>query len=144
MANVIEQLNQLVADSNVMFTKLHNYHWNVKGLQFYALHEQTEKAYNYFAELYDELAERVLQLGGKPIVTLKEVLEKTKISEETGHDFSAEYVIKSMLKDYQHFLAAFRTLSETASANDPTTTAYADEQVARFEKEIWMLQSNLD
>ncbi|MFW7381615.1 MAG: Dps family protein [Oligoflexus sp.] len=142
MANVIDQLNQLVADANVMFTKLHNYHWNVKGLQFYALHEQTEQAYNYFAELYDGLAERVLQLGGKPIVTLKEILQRTKISEENGQEFSAEYVIKTLLKDYQYFLGAFRELSGSAD-NDPTTTAYADEQVAKLEKEVWMLQSNL-
>jgi len=142
MTNVTEQLNQLVADANVMFTKIHNYHWNVKGFQFYALHAQTEEAYNYFATVYDDLAERILQLGGSPVVTLKDILQRTKIEEEAGTKFTAEYVVKALLKDYNYFLSAFRELSSTAGS-DPTTTAYCDGQVAKLEKEVWMLQSML-
>lgn len=140
--SINEQLSQLMADANVMFTKLHNYHWNVKGLQFYALHNKTEEAYTYFAEVYDDVAERMLQLGAKPIVTLKDILDKAKIEEESQTDFTPEYVIKAMIHDYKYFHKAFQALSES-SDKDPTTAAYADDQVAFFEKEIWMLEANL-
>lgn len=142
MANVTDKLLQLMADSHVMFTKLHNYHWNVRGLQFYTLHAKTEEAYAFFATAYDDLAERILQLGGTPLVTLKDIIARTSIKEETKTRFDAEYVVKSILEDYQYFLNEFRALSEAAEG-DPTTQAYADDKVAHFEKEVWMLQSNL-
>lgn len=142
MSNVIQQLKQLSADANVMFTKLHNFHWNVKGLQFFAVHELTEQAYNNFALIYDDLAERVLQLGDKPYVTLHQILEVTRIKEEESQSFSPEYVINALLEDYQYFLGAFKELSNLAS-EDATTMAYADEQVAKLEKEIWMLRASV-
>ena len=140
--SVNTQLKQLMADAMVMFSKLHNYHWNVKGLHFYAMHDKTEQAYNQFAVMYDDLAERLLQLGEKPLVTLKDILATAKIEEDAKTDFNAEYVIKALLHDYNYFLKAFQALSDAAK-DDATTMAYADEQVSMLEKEIWMLNANL-
>ena len=33
-------LAQLLADQHVLYTKLRNYHWNVTGMAFKALHER--------------------------------------------------------------------------------------------------------
>lgn len=140
MANNLEQLNQLQADALVMYTKLHNYHWNVKGIQFYGLHEKTESFYTHFSVVYDDLAERILQLGSKPLVTMKAILDKTKISEETKTSFSANDVVENIHADFNYFLNGFKELS-ALSEKDATTQAYADEQVAFLEKEIWMLNS---
>lgn len=48
---VTKQLLQMQADAHHLWVKFHNYHWNVKGLQFYSIHEYTEKAYEEMAEL---------------------------------------------------------------------------------------------
>ena len=42
MKNVVTQLNQLQADAHSLFVAFHDYHWNVKGLQFFSIHEYTE------------------------------------------------------------------------------------------------------
>lgn len=63
--SVTKQLLQMQADAHHLWVKFHNYHWNVKGLQFFSIHEYTEKAYEEMAELFDSCAERVLQLGEK-------------------------------------------------------------------------------
>lgn len=138
---VTTKLNNILADANVMHTKLHNYHWNVKGMQFYGLHLKTEEFYGTFAMIYDDVAERILQLGGKPLVTLKQILAATRIKEEERTDFSANDVIKGILEDFKFFHGEFKALSEIST--DVTTTAYADEKVAMLEKEIWMLRSML-
>jgi starvation-inducible DNA-binding protein len=140
--DVIGKLNSLLADSSVMFTKLHNYHWNVKGMQFYGIHEKTEELYGHFAELYDALAERILQLRGRPLVTLSEVLESTRLKEDSNSSFSAEYVIENILVDFEFFLKEFNELSQTIDL-DTTTTAISDEQISFLDKEIWMLRSML-
>lgn len=136
----ITKLNSILADANVMYTKLHNYHWNVKGMQFYGLHAKTEEFYGTFALIYDDVAERILQLGGTPLVTLKQILATARIKEEERTEFSANDVVKALLEDFKFFHGEFKTLSGNT---DATTTAYADEQVAMLEKEIWMLRSML-
>lgn len=143
MENTIQMLNQIQADALMMYTKIHNYHWNVKGLQFYGIHEKTEEFYNYFGVMYDDIAERLLQLNVKPIVTLKGVMDKTKIQEETKDNFNVEYVVENIIKDFQYFLSAFKELS-SASENDAPTQAYSDDQIGYFQKELWMLKSLIE
>lgn len=139
----IETLSQLQADAHVMFTKLHNFHWHVRGPQFYALHEKTQLAYELFAQIYDDLAERIIQLGGTPLVTLSTILETTKIKETDKVKFTANELITHMLEDYDYLLTQFKNLAKK-SHNDTTTSAYAEEKIALFEKEIWMLKAHLD
>ncbi len=78
---VIEVLNKQVADWSVLFTKLHNFHWYVKGPQFFTLHEKFEELYTESATHIDEIAERILAIGGKPVATMKEYLEISSIQE---------------------------------------------------------------
>lgn len=135
-----KKLKQLMADSHVMFTKLHNYHWHVRGLEFLALHAKTEEAYGFFSVQYDDLAERLLQLGSSPLTTTRQIIEQTTIKESDATRFSATEVIEGMIEDYGYFLNEFKNLSDLAET-DPTTQAYADEKTAYFEKELWMLRS---
>jgi starvation-inducible DNA-binding protein len=144
MSKVINKLKVIQASSLVMFTKLHNYHWNIKGMQFFPLHEFTEKLYDQFAELYDDAAERILQLEGTPLVLLKDLQEQSIIKEESKTTFDAKYLLASVLSDLETFLKAFKKLSSTADeAGDATTVAFADDQVAELEKTIWMVKATL-
>lgn len=136
----ISKLNNILADANVMYTKLHNYHWNVKGMQFYGLHAKTEEFYLAFGTIYDDVAERILQLGGKPLVTLKQILATARIKEEERTDFTANEVVKGLMEDFKFFHGEFKSLSE---GSDAITSAYADEKVGMLEKEVWMLRSML-
>ena len=142
MSSVNEKLNQLVADSNVLFTKLHNYHWNIKGMQFYNVHAKTEELYDQVAVLYDDLAERLLQLGGTPVVTLKQILELSRIKEESKNDFDTKYVVEKIVDDFKFLIKEFKELS-SLSQNDSTTAAFADDKIAFLEKEVWMLKALL-
>ncbi|MEG2675078.1 MAG: ferritin-like domain-containing protein, partial [Muribaculaceae bacterium] len=62
--NVIVELKQLLADFQVFYTNLRGFHWNIKGRGFFILHAKFEGMYNDASNKIDELAERILQLGG--------------------------------------------------------------------------------
>ena len=64
---VVEALQQLLADYQVFYTNLRGFHWNIKGHGFFVLHSKFEDMYNDAAEKVDELAERILMLGGVPV-----------------------------------------------------------------------------
>lgn len=144
MKKVIKQLKVIQASSLVMFTKVHNYHWNIKGSQFFPVHEMTEKIYDQFSEIYDDTAERVLQLGDKPLVLLSDYSKNSVIKEDKKTDFDGTYVQKNILADYEVLLVEFKKLSKVSDeAGDTTTIAFADENVAHLEKNIWMLKASL-
>ncbi|CAM3759666.1 Dps family protein [Parendozoicomonas haliclonae] len=142
MSNTIEKLNVVLANANVLFTKLHNYHWHVKGPAFFQLHLKTEEYYTRFATMYDDVAERILQLEGKPLVTLKDILAKATILEEEKTEFSVEYILKSIMADFKEMQMQFQAISAD-EATDDITRAYTDEQIGLIEKDLWMLKSSL-
>jgi starvation-inducible DNA-binding protein len=142
--NLIELLNKNLANLLVLYVKLHQYHWNVKGIIFKSVHELTENYYDYFAEQYDEVAERIIQLGGKPVTSLKECMNSSSIKEEKGNEFDGKYVLKSVLADFESLNVQFKEISKTAGKiNDVPTANIADENVTWLEKQIWMVKASL-
>lgn len=141
---VVDILKQIQADSIVFYMKLHNLHWNVKGLLFKPIHEMTEGIYEGFADIFDDVAERAIQLGGNPYVTLESALKASKIKEESKTSFKGEEVLKIVLKDFEYFLTSFKQLADEAEkAGDSTSVDYANGAIAKLEKDIWMLKAQL-
>ncbi|MCR6574076.1 Dps family protein [Campylobacter insulaenigrae] len=142
--SVTKQLLQLQADAHSLWIKFHNYHWNVKGLQFFSVHEYTEKAYEEMAQLFDECAERVLQLGEKAIICPNKLLENAGAPKTQKECFTPVEVLELIREDYKYLLSEFKKLNEVSDkANDTTTAAFAQENIAKYEKVLWMLNSTI-
>jgi starvation-inducible DNA-binding protein len=142
---VVEQLKSIQADALALFVKIHNYHWNVKGLQFASVHAYTEGLYDKAATIYDDTAERILQLGSKPVLTLDEIAKTAKIKTEKNDSFDTKYVLDNIYKDFTYLLEEFKNLSNLADkAEDKATAAYADDNTKELEKELWKLKQTLD
>ena len=141
---LIGLLNKNLANVQVLYVKLHNCHWNVKGINFKAIHEMTESYYEYFAKQYDDVAERIIQLGGKPFSTMKDYLNNSSIKEESKNDFDGKFVLSSVLADFELLNVQYKEISTAAGENnDAPTVNIADENVAWLEKEIWMIKAML-
>lgn len=141
---LIGLLNKNLANLQILYVKLHKYHWNVKGMNFKSVHEMTESYYDYFAEQYDEIAERIVQLGGKPLATLNDYLKNASLKEETKNDFEVKYVLSSVLSDFELLNNDFKEISKVAGENvDVSTANIADNNVAWLEKQIWMIKASL-
>jgi starvation-inducible DNA-binding protein len=141
--NVVNVLNKQVANWNVLFVKLHNYHWYVKGPQFFTLHTKFEELYNEAATHIDELAERILSLKGQPIATMKEYLEISTVKEATG-DETAEEMVRSIVNDYSAMISELKEGMEVAEeAGDETTADMLLAIHTELEKHVWMLSAFL-
>ncbi len=143
MKNTLSLLRQLQADSLVLFVKVHNFHWNVKGSDFYQVHQATQGIYEGFASMFDDVAEHIVQCGEIPVVTLQEALEISKIKEVTKTSFHSKEVFADLIKDFEYLLENFNALSDAAeSSKNKAIIAYADEQVAHLQKSLWMLRAS--
>lgn len=98
--DLIAFLNKQVANFGLLYMKLHNYHWLVKGRHFFNLHEKFEEYYDEVTEHFDELAERVLMLNEVPAGTLKEFLELATLKEATGNE-TTDGMIAAILADFE-------------------------------------------
>src|SRR5213594_2145149 len=78
---VIDLLNQRLADAIDLQLQSKQAHWNVKGPQFIALHKLFDEIYDAVQEYVDLLAERVVQLGGVAEGTGAVVAERSELPE---------------------------------------------------------------
>nr|WP_276517643.1 Dps family protein [Brevibacillus reuszeri] len=143
MATVTNLLNKQVANWTVLYTKLHNFHWNVKGPHFFTLHQKFEELYTEAAGHIDTLAERVLSIGGKPVATLSASLQTASIAEAQGNE-TAEQMVETVVRDFAILLEETKLAMEAAEqAGDEATADMLLAIRSGLEKHVWMLQAFL-
>ena len=139
VSSVVASLQQLLADFQVYYTNLRGFHWNIKGHGFFVLHSKIEELYNDAAEKVDELAERVLMLGGTPANKFSEYLKVAKVKEVDGVS-NADEALNNILETYSYLIAEERKLLSLASeVNDEVTVALMSDYLKEQEKMVWML-----
>ena len=139
---LVEFLNNYLSDLHVLYTKIHNYHWNVEGNAFFTLHSALEAEYNKIAEQLDEVAERVLQLGERPLASLEDYLKNAKIKEAKSEGIKSEALVKSVLTDYEYMVNSLREgLKLAEEAGDKVSEDMFTGMLAGYEKTVWMLKA---
>lgn len=136
-------VNQQIANWSVLYIKLHNYHWYVTGSEFFTLHAKFEELYNEAALHIDELAERLLALGDKPVATMSGCLELSSIKEAEGGETASE-MVATVVGDFSVLIAELKKGMELAAGtNDETTGDLLLSIHSSLEKHVWMLNSFL-
>lgn len=137
----VERLNKLLADYQIFYQNLRGLHWNIKGPLFFQLHTKFEEYYNESAEVIDEIAERILMLGGQPLHTFGDYQEVATL-EQLKNVSDGTQAMKSVLNSYRFFLKEFNEILAIASENsDEGTVGMMSEWIGHTEKRIWMLEA---
>ena len=137
--SVVKGLAQLLADYQIFYTNLRGFHWNIKGHGFFVLHSKFEEMYDDAAAKVDELAERMLMLGGQPDNRFSEYLKVAKLPEITNVSCGDE-ALKNVLETYGYLIGEERKLLAVAQeAADETTAAMMSGYIEGQEKLVWML-----
>ncbi|MGN7178884.1 Dps family protein [Cytobacillus sp. SAFR-174] len=140
---LVKAVNQQVANWTVLYVKLHNYHWYIKGKNFFTLHAKFEELYNEANVHVDELAERILALEAKPVATMKEVLETSSLKEATGKE-NEEQMVQSVVDDFEKMVEELQGAIELAEeAKDEGTGDMLIAVKQSLKKHIWMLKAYL-
>ena len=136
---MIQGLGQLLADYQIFYTNLRGYHWNIKGEKFFELHLKFEELYNDVAIKIDELAERILMLGGLPENRYSEYLKQAHLK-EVSHVSCGNKALKDILYSYGYLIGLERqVLSHASKAGDESTVATMSDYIKNQEKLVWML-----
>lgn len=135
------KLNALLANLTVEYHKLQNQHWYVAGSDFFQAHAQLEELYDGLLPAIDDIAELLLQLGGKPIASLAEVLSAADISEHADEPLASAEAFASVREDFSRLLEQVSAIKDEADAeSNHLVSAKMDEYIASLSKTLWMLR----
>ena len=144
MSKTVEKLNLYLANLNVLYRKVQNYHWNIVGAGFFSVHAKLEEYYDAINTQIDDVAERILSIGGRPLGTLKDYLEVTTIKEAENKEISIPETVADVKKEFEAMLKLVKEIKVVADEeNDYGTSALVDEYISTYEKDLWMLNAYL-
>ncbi|MAY69998.1 MULTISPECIES: Dps family protein [Halomonas] len=142
-SDLAEKLNELLANYQIFYMNVRGYHWNVKGSNFFELHEKFEEFYTDLLAKVDEVAERILTLGHKPVHAYSDYISLSRITEAKDvHD--GEACVRGVLEGYQRLIELQREILSVASdADDEGTASQVGDYIREQEKTVWMLGAYL-
>lgn len=139
-----KQLNHLLANFVVEYHKLQNYHWYIKGKDFFNVHAKLEEYYNHLNEAIDDIAEKILMKGGQPIASMQEFLDYSHIQEAKAKSINSQDIYQFVLLDFEQLLKQIIDIKKSADEeNDYLISASMDQYIEHFSQSIWMLKQVL-
>mgnify|MGYP001406816175 CR=1 FL=1 len=142
---LFESMNKYLADTAVMYIKLHNLHWNVSGMQFKAVHEYLEALYDGVTENMDAIAELLRMHGEYPAASMSEFLKLSSVKELPSKKIANKDALAITLEDLQALDKEAKGIRATADAQDAfDVVMMMEDHCASFQKTIWFISSMLE
>jgi starvation-inducible DNA-binding protein len=137
-------LSRVLADTYTLYLKTHNFHWNVTGPMFQALHLMFETQYNELALAVDAVAERIRALGFPAPGTYTQFLQLSSIKDDEGIP-AAQEMIRRLVDGHETVARTARQVFKVAeTASDQPTCDLLTQRMQVHEKTAWMLRSLLE
>ena len=142
--SLAEGLNQLLADYMMFYQNTRGLHWNIKGEKFFELHLKFEELYTNLLLKVDEIAERILTLGGTPLHTFDDYQKTTQIKSKKNIS-DGNTGITNVLDSFKTIIIKQRfLLNLAAETDDEGTNALMSDYIREQEKLVWMYSSFLN
>ncbi len=140
---IVKALSTLLADTSVLYSKTHGFHWNVTGKMFNTLHLMFEDHYTLLWESLDEIAERIRALGFMAPFGAKALADISTIRESIEIPVDID-MVRELVSDHEAVAKTARNaLLFADKANDQPTADLLTQRLQFHEKTAWMLRSIL-
>jgi starvation-inducible DNA-binding protein len=140
---LIEKLNDLLANYQIFYQNTRGFHWNIKGEKFFELHVKFEELYTDLQLKIDEIAERVLTLGGTPVHSFNGYLSLAKVK-PVENESNGNTCVEHILDAFSTLLVKERDILKlSAELDDEGTNALMSDYIREKEKLVWMYSAFL-
>jgi len=140
-----QRLNQLLADSQVLYALYKKHHWLMRGATFYQLHLLLDKHADEQLALVDKIAERVQTLGGVAVGDPRHVAELTKVPRPPDGCEEVPAMLSRLLEAHELILGdAHDAAARVAELGDDGSNDLLVSDVIRTgELQAWFLAEHL-
>jgi starvation-inducible DNA-binding protein len=143
-AQITALLNQQLADTFDLYSQTKQAHWNVKGAQFFQLHELYDKLAAELIDHVDTIAERATALGGTALGTLQMAAKATRLSDYPAEAVASQTSLQTLAQRYAALAASTRSAIDEADRLGDADTADLFTGVSRgLDKALWFLEAHL-
>jgi starvation-inducible DNA-binding protein len=140
---VIALLNARLADAIDLGTQCKQAHWNVKGPNFIALHELFDEIHDRVQEHIDEIAERVVALGGTAMGTVAVVSKNTGLPAYPTDVYDGMAHVEAMAVALAGFARSVRAAIDASDeAGDAVTADLFTGIAAAVDKDLWFVEAH--
>ena len=142
---VIQELNQILADTITLRDLYKKSHWQVSGPTFYQLHLLFDKHAEEQEELVDEIAERIQTLGGIAIAMAHDVAETTVIERPPRGREEVPVQISRLVEAHQTVIKKARAAAHNADelGDDGTNDLLVSSVLRRNELQAWFVSEHV-
>ncbi len=143
---IAQGLSVFLSDAYTLYLKTHNFHWNVTGPMFNALHNMFEDQYTEQWTALDDIAERIRALGFNAPGSYAEFIRLSTIKEEPGLTEAPDWreMVRQLVVGNEAVCRTARTVLDVADdADDAPTEDLLTQRLHTHEKYAWMLRSLL-
>ena len=140
-----QRLNQILADSQILYALYKKHHWLMRGATFYQLHLLLDKHADEQLALVDKLAERVQTLGGIAVGDPRHVAEITKVPRPPNGCEEVPAMLSRLLEAHEMILSeAHEAAARVAALGDDGTNDFLVSDIIRTgELQAWFLAEHL-
>lgn len=140
---LIRLLNARLADAIDLLYQAKQAHWNVTGREFYALHELFEKISDDLREHVDDIAERVVQLGGEAEGAIRMVADRSSLPEYPRHLSGAAAHLEALSTALGTTATSMRdAIDQASSLGDEVTVDIFVGATRAIDKLHWMVRAH--
>jgi starvation-inducible DNA-binding protein len=140
----IELLNARLADAIDLSLITKQAHWNLKGPRFIAIHEMLDMFRGQIDGWVDNIAERVVQLGGTAIGTTQEVARRTAVPPYPVDIYAIDDHLRALIESYAKVANNIRAAIDSSDeAGDPTTADIFTEASRGLDKALLFLEAHV-
>ena len=138
-------VNQILADTIVLYHLYKKHHWLMRGHTFYQLHLLLDKHASEQIELIDALGERVQTLGGVAIADPRHIAEVTKIKRPPNGVEEIPVMLSRLLEAHELIIGELREANDKTAANQDSGTndLLVSQMLRTNELQVWFLAEHL-
>lgn len=142
---MVEMLNQMLADTITLRDLYKKSHWQVSGPTFYQLHLLFDKHAGEQSELVDLLAERIQTLGGVSIAMAHDVAEMTKLQRPPQGREEVPVQISRLLEAHEAVILEARKAAKKAddAGDDGTNDILVSNVLRTNELQVWFVSEHV-
>lgn len=143
-SKIVEILNKTLAATLDLKTQTKQAHWNVKGMDFYQLHELFDEMATELEEYVDMVAERVTALGGVAMGTARIAAAESVLPEYILDAVSGKDHVTALADRFGIYAKHVReAIDQTDELGDADTADLYTEISRTVDKRLWFLEAHL-
>lgn len=137
-------LNQRLADATDLKSQAKQAHWNVKGMNFIALHELFDQVSTELDPMVDDIAERITTLGGTALGTVRTAAQNSSLAEYPLEITDGAAHVDALSNALADFGKKVRADIDTTDSLDDKDTADLFTGISRsIDKLLWFVEAHL-